>query len=303
MHKKISSQNLRKLIREIIEEETAIPGDAPSENQVHLFDFDDTLAVTQDPTAVMLYNDEIPAHKSADEVINWLTQFKISDDDLINPGIAQIPQRGGHAAYINSAALAKIQTAYNRSQQKVSGISEPKQGESILMDFTPCASTNLDAAKPIDSTIEKMKRMQDVGATTGVVTARKEKGSGIDLHGHKVDATNKEDIIKFLAQNGVSPSAGVMGVSGQNKGNFIAKYFAGDKNTKEIHFYDDMPKNTSEVEQALAEKTPSELFIYGPGEFDKGEANPNVPSKSHPAKKQKFENFDLSRWNKLAGLK
>lgn len=303
MHKKFPSQNLRKLIREIVEEEIAIPGDVPPENQVHLFDFDDTLAVTQDPTAVMLYNDGKPAHNSADEVMEWLASYGVSESDLIKPGISQIPQRGGYAAYIASAALARIQSSYDRSQQKVSGISEPKQGESILMDFTPCASTNLDAAKPIDSTIEKMKKMQSTGATTGVVTARKEKGSGIDLHGHKVDATNKDDIIKFLAQNGVSPSAGVVGVSGQNKGNFIAQAFANDENTKEIHFYDDMPKNTSEVEQALAKKIPSELFIYGPGEFDKGEADPNTPSKGYPAKKQKVESFDLSRWNKLAGLK
>jgi hypothetical protein len=60
---------LRNFIRKIIREEAGqvVPGDVPAEEQVHLFDFDDTLGVTTNANAVMLYQDGSPAHKSEAE--------------------------------------------------------------------------------------------------------------------------------------------------------------------------------------------------------------------------------------------
>ena len=71
-----------------------------------------------------------------------------------------------------------------------------------------------------------------------------------------------------------------------------------------MHFYDDLSKNTHEVEDALAEKIPSELFVYGPGEFDKGEADPENPNDKFPPKKNESVDRDsiIERWRSLAGI-
>ena len=109
-----------------------------------------------------------------------------------------------------------------------------------------------------------------------------------DIHGKELSASNAKDMNDFLSKQGAKPNAGVYGVSGQNKGEKIANTFVKGKTNppKEIHFYDDLSKNTDEVEKYLAsdKEVPSELFIYGPGEFAHNEADPNKPNKKIPAK-------------------
>jgi hypothetical protein len=77
----------------------------------------------------------------------------------------------------------------------------------------------------------------------------------------------------------------VMGVVGKNKGKaIIDKYLAaGEESPEEIHFYDDLKKNTDEVEAAVAGQVPAELHVYGPGEFAHDEADPERPNKSFDA--------------------
>ena len=73
------------------------------------------------------------------------------------------------------------------------------------------------------------------------------------------------------------------------------------------HFYDDLKKNTDEVENAIAEKEPSELHVYGPGEFDLGEADPEIPTRSCPEKRNEGrksrDELIMERWSYLAGIK
>jgi hypothetical protein len=66
-----------------------------------------------------------------------------------------------------------------------------------------------------------------------------------------------------------------------------------------------LTKNTDEVEAAIAKKVPAELFVYGPGEFAHGEADPETPTKSFPKGKQmtQKEGVDMDRMLLLAGLK
>jgi len=213
------------------------------------------------------------------------------------------------AVYLSSSGLAKVQKAFPSAKQGVTTghadkVNQP--GETILIDFTPSSGTNVKDTKPIKSTIRKMKNANDQGSETIVITARKADGAGIDFHGNEVPATNSRDMEEFLSDQGAKPTDGVMGVTGQNKGNaIISKYISDDKNPpEEVHFYDDLKKNTDEVEDAVAEKTPSELYIYGPGEFAHGEADPENPSKKFPPKKNESRRRDpiLERWSKLAGL-
>jgi hypothetical protein len=304
-------QKLKRIIRKIIKEETnTIPGDAPGPKQIHLFDFDDTLGVTSNANAVMLYKDGVPVHKSEDEVRSWLKSMGVQEKDLLDPGITPVKERGGaYAAYINSAALAKIQSKIPKSNQFFTGSDEPQgksDQEEVLIDFTPSSYTDPETTKPIKSTIQKLKNANAKGAKTAVVTARTPRGKVKNIRGEELEATNSKDMEDWLASQGAKPTDGVYGVSGGDKGEKIKSLFISKENPpEEVHFYDDMARNTNDVAGALGEKVPSEVYIYGPGEFAKGEADPDEPKKKFPAKedKSKNESIDLGRWSLLAGIK
>ena len=311
MRRRFNEPQFRQIIRELVLEAMQgepIPGDAPPDKQVHVFDFDDTLGITTNANGVMLYKDGVPAHKTEAEARAWLKSIGIGGKDILDPGVVAIPERdGGYAAYLSSAALAKIQKAYPKDKQSVTGVSEPStEGENVLIDFTPSSNTSQETTEPIKSTINKLKAADAQGSDTIVITARKATGKGTDFHGKAVDATNAKDMEEFLDAQGAPPTQGVMGVTGQNKGDaIINKFMKGPNPPEEIHFYDDLVKNTSEVEAAVAEKVPAELFVYGPGEFAHGEADPNRPTKSFPKanKKVRKEGIDLARWAALAGIR
>lgn len=271
----------KKLIRkEVVNflREEAVPGDAPPDKQVHVFDFDDTLGLTSNANGIMLYKDGKPAHKSARKVRRWMKSVGVNDSDLLDPKVKFIPKLGGYAIYVSSGALAKVQKKYQ--SQGVTGVKDvPTEGEAILIDFTPSASTDPDTTKPIDTTIDKLKKANSQGSDTIVITARSATGKGKNFAGKEINATNAEDMEKFLAKQNAKPTQGVLGVSGQNKGDaIINKFMKGDNPPEEIHFYDDLKKNTDQVKAAIADKVPAELFIYGPGEFAHGEADPNKPN-------------------------
>lgn len=304
------------MIRKIIREEAnAVPGDAPGDKQVHLFDFDDTLGETLNANAIMLYQDGVPVHKSENDARDWMKKMGLSDKDLLDPGIVPISEReGAYAIYVTSGGLAKVQSKYKRDDQKVTGYSEPDKGEQILIDFTPSSNTDATTTKPIKQTIEKLKAANADGAKTAVVTARSAKGSGTDIHGKKVDATNEKDMTDFLAKLGAAPTDGVFGVSGGDKGGKIKSHFIDVSDPpEEVHFYDDLSKNTTDVKNAIASQTPAELFIYGPGEFAHGGADAKKPAEAFPPVEgeeksaqnsgySRGDNIMLERWQRLAGL-
>lgn len=310
---RLTRSQFRSFIRKLISEEATklIPGDAPGNKQVHLFDFDDTLGVTTNANAIMLYKDGKPIHKSEAEARDWMKTMGLTDKDLLDPKIVSIAERdGAYAIYVTSSGLAKVQSKFSKENQKVTGFSEPDKGDQILIDFTPSSSTNIETTKPIDQTIEKLKAANALGARTAVVTARTAKGAVEDIHGKKINASNASDMEEFLTKQGAVPTDGVFGVSGGDKGGKIKSHFVDGASEKpeEIHFYDDLSKNTADVKNAMAEKIPAELFIYGPGEFDHGEADAKEPSESFPASKEdekvsKKESIDLDRWMLLAGIK
>lgn len=294
--------------------EDSTPGNAPPKKQVHVFDFDDTLGLTKNANGVMLYRDGKPAHKNRKEVTEWLGSLGVPTSAILDPGIVPIPERdGGMAVYLTSSGLAKVQKAFPSDKQGVTtGYSDKvnQPGETILIDFTPSSGTDVENTEPIPPTINKLKKANAQGSDTIVITARKATGAGTDFKGNSIEATNSEDMEEFLEKQGAKPTDGVMGVTGQNKGlAIINKYVKNDEEApEEIHFYDDLKKNTDEVEDAVAEKVPSELYIYGPGEFAHDEADPEHPNKAFPPKKksnesrESLENEILERWNRLAGL-
>lgn len=265
-----------------------VPGDAPAKDQVHLFDFDDTLGITTNANGVMPFMNGKPAISDENQARQWMKQYGLTDADLLSPKFEKVPERGnGIVIYLTSAGLAKMQSVVPKAKQFATGFGEPPaEGDAVLIDFSPSSNTNVKTTKPIPSTINKLKQANAAGAKTAVVTARTAGGEVTDIHGKKLNATNAQDMEKFLSAQGAKPNAGVFGVTGGNKGDKIIKTFVNGAGTppKEVHFYDDLSKNTSDVENAFkTEKTPAELFVYGPGEFAHGQADPNKPNARIPA--------------------
>lgn len=329
MSERLLRETIRSLLLEIegvITSGDPVPGDADPEKQVHVFDFDDTLGVTKNANGVMLYRDGAPVHKTAAEAAEWLSSMGVTEKNYLpGPGGQTFEKPAGQegvAAYIDSAGLAKLQKQIPRSNQSVSP--KPpvdKKGDSLYIDFTPSAFVDVSTTDPINSTLQKMKKAAGQGSETMVITARAsdKRRPGVNFAGEPVVPSNAEDMEKFLASQGAAPTQGVLGVQGANKGDEIIKKFftsrSPEKQPDEVHFYDDLSKNTEEVDAAVSGKVPAETFIYGPGEFAHGEADPENPNKSTPAnpeledkkedalKKNESTDPTLQRILKLAGLK
>ena len=278
--------------------EDNIPGNAPIQKQLHVFDFDDTLGVTKNPNGVMLYKNGKPAHKTEKDVLEWLSKYGISDSDLL-PGpdgkkIQFFDNLGGCAAYVDSAKLAaltksdefetkdKRYATGDKEDPNWKGLPPENIDQALYIDFTPSGFIDLKTTKPIKNVIMKLGDMEDKGADTMIMTARKGTGEGVNFKGEKVPITNSKDIQDFLDNNGDDSSkTKVIGVIGGDKGEEIKKEIVKKGSwPEEIHFYDDAGQNTNAVEKELGGKVPAEVYIYGPGEFEKGEANPNKPTKT-----------------------
>jgi len=310
----------RKLVDILFED--AIPGNAPPEKQVHVFDFDDTLGLTKNANGIMVYKDGEPMFKDVAGLKKYLAGLGVKDSDYLGDGVRMIQSRGAPAAYLSSAGLARVQKVIPKEKQGATGQDTEKRAyekdgtERLLIDFTPSSNTDIKMTEPISKTVEKLKKANAQGSDTIVITARQASGSGVDFDGNSVTATNGRDMERFLSKQGAATTDGVMGVVGKNKGKaIIDKYLtAGDDPPQEIHFYDDLKKNTDEVEGAVAGQVPSELHVYGPGEFAHDEADPENPNKSYPEsddldprgiseRRRRESEIIMERWNYLAGIK
>lgn len=327
---RLNESQIRALVRKILSEADVLPpGEVPASKQIHIFDFDDTLGLTKNANGVMLYKDGKPAHKSPEEVEQWLKKYGVNKDDMLSPKIKKIPSRdNAYAAYVSSGGLAKIQKNVPRNRQGATGQSTEdhayQDGENLLIDFTPSSSTDVDTTAPIKQTVSRLKAANRAGAHTAIVTARSSEGTGVDFDGDKVKATNAADMKQWLAKFGAKPTDGIVGVTGKNKGEEILNRFVkGKKNPpEEIHFYDDLKKNTDEVTAAITNDAPDEsLYVYGPGEFAHGEADPKKPTTKIQSKtqedddksneknvtqkesKQSAHDAMIEQWARIAGIR
>jgi hypothetical protein len=274
-----------KLFEEYIKD--PIPGDVLPHSQLHVFDFDDTLAVSRNASAIALVDNGNSSHKSYHEVWDWLMKMGLDKTDMLKgPNgkfIEETPHTKIWTAYIKSGALPKVSKHYH--DKFITGTGEFPKGEALAIDFTPSAFVG--RAKPIPPVIDKLKQLNADGANTAVLTARRGEGEGVSMDGKKVQASNIRDVKAYLKAHGAEPDE-IYGVTGSNKGDKIRSEFFGHGNDpKEVHFYDDDEANIDSVKDKVAGKVDAEVFMYGPGKFDKNEADPNNPSMKFPAKKKK----------------
>ena len=258
--RKLIREEVRKVIkhqrRNLREEDD---GGKIEKDELHVFDFDDTLGETDNLNGVIYYKDGNPVHKSESEARKWAEDLGAKVDMVKQPG-----GKAGDAwaVYVMSNNLAPFQnpkTGWPRANssttpkpptseqdKKVNG---ENQG-SIYLDFTPSGNINQTTTKPIETGIDRLKAANAAGANTMVMTARTGEGSGIDFAGNSVGVTNAKDAETFLTDKGAKLSLGAVGRATGDKGNDIINKWVDDK-TSEVHFYDDQSTNTTAVKAAM----------------------------------------------------
>lgn len=314
---RISESQLRRIVRKLLteQEEKPVPGDAPAQKQLHIFDFDDTLGVTNDSNGVMLYKDGVPAWKSAKDAETWIKSVGIGGDDLLKgPNGSTFEQpygMEGFAAYVSSGVLPAVKRAVGGNvliaPDKPTGDSK---GDAAVFDFTSSATAKI--AEPIKDTVNKLKSVDSSGGSTAIVTARSGESAGAtrkNFAGEDVTVSVEKDLSNFMKKQGAPLTKGVYGIDGKNKGEFIKNNLL-DPMPDEIHFYDDDSSNIDKVKGTLVGHVPAEVFLYGPGKFQDGDSNPNNPSKSFPVAKDESgtkkesvsRNPVMKRWLRIAGI-
>jgi len=300
------------------------------EDELHVFDFDDTLGVTDSPTfiaAVEFTGGDPEDPSSYIPITNLADRVTASTGDLGAPSDIGFTSGGitgnkvsGESPIIDGAEVIMVDTAQYRDWDNkyirpaghakivVGGDIEGKikkaaramakdgrTGEIHVRDFSP--SSTLGAVKPISTTLQRLKDVESQGGNTAVVTARKGETDLDAFGGAKIPAQNSKDIENFVRdQTGAVPddvfgAADISNAGPENKRKLV-KWLIAKNNPEEVHFYDDDPGNVAAVAQLCNDEDVEglELNLYG-GEFD--HEGITSPTTCGPVE---------NRWLKLAGL-
>src|SRR3989337_1563588 len=102
-----------KLFEEFVK--NPIPGDALPSYQLHVFDFDDTLAVSKNSNGIALFKDGKPANQSLRDVTSWLVDLGLTKNDLLKgpngKSVEETPNTKIWTAYITSDALSRVKNS------------------------------------------------------------------------------------------------------------------------------------------------------------------------------------------------
>ena len=227
--------------------------------ELHVFDFDDTIAVTPNANGVVPMRNGKPIFNNPDDkqkFAKFMKDFyKLTDADFAPmpeldapDGIRWNPGLGSWTAYLTSFPLGKVQakhgeqyfwgkTSYGKPQPK-NDPSMPSGDEGldknaislqtlesdptlqVGIDFSPSNATSQDVEE-IPQTIDRIKWANAGGAQTHIMTARGGEGQMFNFDGGTVDVTNAEDMEQYVKTRGATPNLGTQGVWGGNKGKKI----------------------------------------------------------------------------------
>ena len=321
----MSTRTLRLLIREQLASTEPVgvtPHDASDD--LFVFDFDDTLGKTDSPTIVAAidYSGGDPtdpaSYSPVRDLRNRLQTSGIPTLRSVMLAMDLPPDQRGDASgrfvkgtgtAMDGAEAVSLDTAQYRDwkekyipsvgkrtvvggdvQSKISalgGSMNARPGEIHVTDFSP--SSTLGAVRPITSTIALLKKAEDAGADTAVITARKGRKNLDTISGGKKKANNADDIYKFLGQYGVKPdrvigAADISNDTANNKRKMI-KSIAKVNNPDEISFYDDDPENIKAVEMLCNDDELSGTLINLYNADFEHEGIPGPTSVCRPAKR------------------
>lgn len=220
-----------------------------AEKTSYVFDFDDTLGITNDTIGILMLQDG----KGVEEIEAYLKNAGIKKESIAK--ISYSKKYGGKIAHLFSNGFRDF---YDHALQKkeilhFNGNKDLKSsGTEFLVDFSDAA--NIEDPKPIEKTVSLMRKEEKKGNDIKVVTGRKLEKPIENINGDKVMPTNKKDIVKFLQSQGIEISPSDIYSASDIDSNNVPKIKAeiiADKiakpNIEKIEFFDDDYKNTQEV--------------------------------------------------------
>tara|TARA_Y100001970_G_C14168733_1_gene822841 strand:+ start:327 stop:1472 length:1146 start_codon:yes stop_codon:yes gene_type:complete len=255
---------------------------------LHVFDFDDTLGVTDSPTlvAAVEYNGGDPNDpksyvpvkdlgdrvgvkvkgiqlpKNSDFQFSGLSGNEVRSNNKLDDAQAIVldteQYRDWKEKYIPSGDHVRLVVAPDIDAQIKSAGKRMSDmgttGEIHVADFSPSSTIGTNV-QPIDSMLDVFSTAESEGDATAVVTARKGETDLDSLGGGKIPATNAADIQDFLASEIGSNADVVYGAADFNptdpatgKKDLIQRLAIKD-DIDNVHFYDDDPENAKRVEQ------------------------------------------------------
>tara|TARA_R100000664_G_scaffold21308_1_gene30635 strand:- start:2986 stop:4131 length:1146 start_codon:yes stop_codon:yes gene_type:complete len=255
---------------------------------LHVFDFDDTLGVTDSPTLVAAVeysggdpNDPksyvpvkdlgdrvgakvkgIQLPKNSDFQFSGLSGNEVRSNNKLDDAQAIVldteQYRDWKEKYIPSGDHVRLVVAPDIDAQIKSAGKRMSDmgttGEIHVADFSPSSTIGTNV-QPIDSMLDVFSTAESEGDATAVVTARKGETDLDSLGGGKIPATNAADIQDFLASEIGSNADVVYGAADFNptdpatgKKDLIQRLAIKD-DIDNVHFYDDDPENAKRVEQ------------------------------------------------------
>lgn len=263
----------------ILERWCQLAGILTEQDDLYVFDFDDTLGVSDAPTLVAAsdYNGEDASDDESFEAVPDLaSRIKkvvpgVGKVDIDVPGVSSGKLSTGPSSLQGSEVISLDTAQYRDWKEKYvpsrdvvrivvdddteGGIKKAakelgKAGEINVVDYSP--SSTLGSAKPIKNTLDILSRAGEEGNKTAVVTARKGTTNLDTFSGQKVPSQNASDIKKFVSdESGQSPDAviGAADISNDTAAvkKDVIKKMASPKSIKNIFFFDDDPENAASV--------------------------------------------------------
>jgi phosphoglycolate phosphatase-like HAD superfamily hydrolase len=257
------------------------------EKKVYVFDFDDTLAKTDDLVGILRLVDGVPVK----DIKAQLEEDGVPREEIKKTTPSK-KYEGGEMAWVTSrgyriylSAVKKeaedgVEQVGNKSRGNIKLIydrEEEAAGEGVedLIDFTASAHLDPNRTKAVPHMVSLAKTASKHNEV-GVVTARRGETEMISVDGERVEATNKKDIARWLKGKGVDIDADdVYGAADYGKSNFpklkadiVAREFIDKKQPDSLRFFDDDPKNAAEV--GKLDPVGTDIYVYT-GEFGEGQ--------------------------------
>ena len=215
---------------------------------VHVFDFDDTLVVTEGSIGVAHFEDGDP-----EDPVGYLVSHEVPFNEIVEI----INYMGGRMAYIRTAGYNVYEEAIRKSVAesalKLLDVgSKPSMGAEDVIDYA--RAVGLVEAKPLDGVLDIARRASSADEVVGVVTGRRLKGIAVDAVGHECKYDTRRDVQRFLAENGVVVLGAHVHAVGdwtwstpESKARAIQAGFIDLYCPATLHFYDDNEANLQEV--------------------------------------------------------
>jgi hypothetical protein len=219
------------------------------------FDFDDTLAIT--PSIIGIRRIDSSGNSDL-EFKNYLLDNEIDFNDVDGE------KSNNEIFWLDSGMFAKYESIHKKDLEYLKNL-----GMTDEYDFSKTASVDLDNSQAISPIIDIVKQAySQPNSKVVIITARSGNSAIPSLSGKSVSPSNRDDIISFLDQQGVSISSGDISTTGdangspQDKVNAIQSYIKA-YDPEEIYFYDDNNNNVKAVAGLCEELYPHiKITVY-----------------------------------------